>query len=294
VAAASDDPHKQLEWEARQRPRAGIAAGVGALALIGTLIGQLQLAANAPNPSGLSALQRGLHKGVDGLPSLRTAQFQYLSDHKPTLIALGVVGLIGALAAAWALGFLAVATRARKPELKRWVVYLPIVGGALVGLWSLLTELAQIQLADHFLSSARTVADARDVTGFAEFTQVLGLLGPLLLTVAYVLVSLNAMSVGLLTRGLGVVGVIAGALVILPVLGPLSPLFEIVFLAGFSLMCFNAWSGGIPPAWNTGRAEPWPARERVPRGRPKPVPAPEPVPAPPVSAGARRKRKKRH
>jgi hypothetical protein len=294
VAADAEDPKKQLDWEARQRPRAGVAAVLGALALIASLIGQLQLGSSLPSPSGLRALQRGVHKGVDSLPSLQIPRFEYLVAHQTAVIGLGVVGLIGSVATAWALGFLAVAARARQPTLRRWAVYLPIVGGVLTGLWSVLGAIAEVAHDKHFLDGARTVGDAASSNGLLVFTQYLGFFGTLLLAGGYVLVSLNAMRAGLITRAFGVIGSVAGVMVILPILGPLSPMFEIIFLAGLSLLFFRAWAGGIPPAWDTGRAEPWPTRERAPR-RPagRPAPAAEPAAQPPVPAGPRRKRKKR-
>jgi hypothetical protein len=292
VAAVADDPQKQLEWEARQRPRAGVAAALAALGLIGSLFMQLQLGADVPSPSGLRALQRGVHKGVDQLPSLQIERFQYLADHKPILIALGLLGLIGSVAAGWALGFLAVAARARRAELKRWVVYLPIVGGVLAGLSALLGVVGEVTRDSHFLDSARTVADARANNGVSVFAQYLGFFGALAFAGGYVLVSINAMRAGLVTRLFGVIGSIAGVLVILPLLGPLSPLFQIMFLAALALLFFRAWAGGIPPAWETGRAEPWPTRQRAPR-RGAPAPAPAPAPQPAGAAPARRKRKKR-
>jgi hypothetical protein len=294
VAADTDDPQKQLEWEARQRPRAGAAAVLAALMLLISLIGQLQLGANLPSPSGLRALQRGVHKGVDNLPSLQIPRFEYLVDHQTAVIGLGVVGMIGSVATAWALGFLAVAARARQPTLRRWAVYLPIVGGVLTGIWALLGAIAEVAHDKDFLHGARTVADAANSNGLLVFTQYLGFFGTLLLAGAYVLVSLNSMRAGLITRAFGVIGSVAGVMEILPILGPLSPVFEIIFLAGLSLLFFRAWAGGIPPAWNTGRAEPWPTRERVPR-RPATsrAPAAEPAAQPPLPASARRKRKKR-
>jgi hypothetical protein len=295
VAAVSDDPQKQLEWEARQRPRAGVAAALATLALIGSLYGQLRLGSDLPAASGLRAVQRGLHKGVNALPSLQIPRFQYLADHETALIGLGLVGLIGSIATAWALGFLAVAARARRPEMRRWVVYLPIVGGVLVGLWAILGALAEANQAKDFLAGARTVADAKDTTGFYTFTQYLWFLGTLTLAAGYVMVSLNAMRAGLVTRLFGIIGSIAGVVELLPLLGPLSPLFEIMFLAALALLFFRAWAGGTPPAWETGRAEPWPTRERAPRAprRGAAAPAPEPRPQPAGPAPARRKRKKR-
>jgi hypothetical protein len=91
------------------------------------------------------------------------------------------------------------------------------------------------------------------------------------------------------------IGIGTGVFFILPL--PLGPLLQIMFQAALALLLFRAWMGGIPPAWDTGRAEPWPARQRATR-RPAPAPAPAPQPqaqpaGPAGPAVARRKRKKR-
>jgi len=295
MATASQDPQPQLQWEARQRPRAGVAAVIAVIGLIGQLFGQLTLGKDIPSPSGLQALQRGVQPGpVDQLKSLQIPRFEYLSQHKPALILVGLAGLIGAVATAWALGFLAVAVRSRLPEVKRFVIYLPIVGGVLSGLATFVGVFAEIAHDSSFLDGPRTVAAASDASGLAIFVQYIGFIGVLALAIGYVLVSLSGMRSGLLTRPLGVIGIVAGALLILPIMPLLGPLFEILYLAAAALLCFNFWIGAMPPAWSTGKAEPWPTREPAPRrgaGVARSAPAPA---APSVGGDApRRRRKKR-
>src|SRR5262249_18510410 len=101
---------------------------------------------------------------------------------------------------------------------------------------------------------------------------------------------------GLLTRMLGIVGIAVGAFLILqlPLVGPL---LQILFQASIALLYFQLWMGGTPPAWDSGKAEPWEPRDRgVPARQeakhapqPAPVPATPPAPSPPP----RRKLKKR-
>jgi hypothetical protein len=295
VAAVAEDPQKQLDWEARQRPRAGIAAILSVLTLLGGFWGNLQIGNAAPSPSGLEALQRGVRPGpVNALPSLQIPRMQYIVDHEAAVLALGVVGLIAGITAGWSLGFLAVATRARRPELKRWVVYLPIVGGVLSGLYTMLLTVGQLLHNHAVLDGSRTVAEAAKGNGLLLFASALGFFALLASAGGYVLVSLNAMRAGLLTRLLGMIGIGTGVFFILPL--PLGPLLQIMFQAALALLLFRAWMGGIPPAWDTGRAEPWPARQRATR-RPAPAPASQPQAQPAGPAGpavARRKRKKRH
>jgi hypothetical protein len=289
--AAVADPKKQLEWEARQRPRAGIAAIVATLGMIGGLWGNLQFSADQPSPSGLQALQRALAPGpVDDLPSLQIPRMQYIVDHQVALIAIGVVGLIASIAAGWSLAFLAVATRARRPELRRWVIYLPIVGGVLSGLYTLLSVIGELVHDRHVLHGARTVAQAADTNGLIVFAQIIGFLGLLVGAAGYLMVSLNAMRAGLLTRALGVVGIAIGVFFIIPL--PLfAPLLQILFQASLALLLFRLWMGGTPPAWDTGQAEPWAPRRAGP-GRAGPGRA-DPAPAQGPAQPGRTKRKKR-
>jgi hypothetical protein len=290
VAVVAEDPQKQLEWEARQRPRAGIAAIVAVLAMLGGLIGTVQLGKEVPNPSGIETLQRALKPGpVDRLPSLQIPALQYLVDHSAAWLLLGVLGMLGAIAGGWSMGFLAVATRARRPELRRWVVYLPIVGGVLAGLAFFMREVAQLVHANNVLDGPRTVAEATNISGLLIFASALGFFGQLATAGGYVLVSLHAMRAGLLTRLLGTLGIGAGIFTILPIL-PFGPLLQLLLQAALALMFFRLWMGGIPPAWESGRAEPWPSRKPLP-----PAP-PAPQPAGPAAAAAphRGKRKKRH
>jgi hypothetical protein len=290
VAVVAEDPQKQLEWEARQRPRAGIAAIVAVLAMLGGLIGTVQLGKEVPNPSGIETLQRALKPGpVDRLPSLQIPALQYLVDHSAAWLLLGVLGMLGAIAGGWSMGFLAVATRARRPELRRWVVYLPIVGGVLAGLAFFMREVAQLVHANNVLDGPRTVAEATKISGLLIFASALGFFGQLATAGGYVLVSLHAMRAGLLTRLLGTLGIGAGIFTILPIL-PFGPLLQLLLQAALALMFFRLWMGGIPPAWESGRAEPWPSRKPLP---PTP-PAPQPAGPAATAEPHRGKRKKRH
>jgi hypothetical protein len=121
------------------------------------------------------------------------------------------------------------------------------------------------------------------------------------------------MRVGLLTRFLGYLGIFAGVMVIIPVVQ--LPVVQAYWLAALAYLLTGRWPSGVPKAWNTGRAEPWPSaaemREqraegiRRQGGRPKPGRKPAPVPEPesepePVAARStrantpKRKRKRRH
>jgi hypothetical protein len=284
--AATADTEKQLAWEARQRPRAGIAAAVGTVGLVAFLLLQNAVGSGQPTASFLESLQRAARPGrLDGLPSLQVPVFQFLHDHAGEVIASGVVGLVGYVGMGWAVGFLAVAARARRPELPRWSVIVTIVGGVLLGLGLLALQIAKVTKASSFLDGPRTVGDASSTGGLFAFAQVMQIFGSLALAIALVLVSLNAMRTGLLTRLFGVLGIITGAtLVIFPL-----PIVQVFWLGALAALCLGVWPGGMPPAWQSGMAEPWPTNRPQRAQQPAPAPAGEPRPRP----SARGKRKKR-
>jgi hypothetical protein len=286
----SVDADKQLAWEARHRPRAAAAALLGALGLLVFYVTQQLLQRDLPKASGLETLQRVAERGrVETLPSLQAPFFDYMDTKSGLIVLIGLGGLLGFLGVAYSVGFLGVLTRARQAGLRRFIVYLPIVGGVLYGISVLASQLGTLSVVSTFLDSDRTVQDARDAnaSGVLVFANVLGLLGTFSLAVGIVLVALNAMRVGLLTRMLGYLGVASGALM---VIFPL-PIVQIFWLGALGVLLLGRWPGGELPAWRTGNAEPWPTPERAQRTRPDPQPAPEPVTTP---APARRKRKKRH
>jgi hypothetical protein len=282
VAAVTTEPDKQLAWEARHRTRAAIAALLSAAGLLGYYVASQFVGADTPTASGLEALQRVQEPGsVGDMPSLRLPAFEFMRDHAGQLILVGFSGLIGFVGLAWAVGFLGVATRAREPMLRKWALYLPIIGGVVVGVASLLFQIGGTLLANSVLDGPGTVAavQAADQT-LLGIARVLFPIGTFMLAIGILLVSLNAMRSGLLTRLLGYIGIVAGAML---VLFPL-PVVQIYWIAALGFLFLGRWPGGDPPAWKTGRAEPWPTPQRG-------VPDPDKPPAAPPSE--RRKRKKR-
>jgi hypothetical protein len=67
------------------------------------------------------------------------------------------------------------------------------------------------------------------------------------------------MRAGLLTRFMGVLGIICGAALVLL---PQNPIV-VFWLLALALLFARRWPPGMPPAWETGRAEPWPSSTEV-------------------------------
>jgi hypothetical protein len=301
--ALPDNPQQQLEWEARQRPRAAVAALAAGVLIFGGQLMRGLLFQDPPRAELLEALERVQAPGpVGGLPSAQIALQEYLDERAVSFVATSVAEGVGSFAVAYALTFLAAATRARRP-IPRLTMYLPAIGGVLMGVVTLVGAFGALADAREFLDGPRTIDAAATGPGsFSVLGQILLLPGGLALVAAYFLVSLNAMRAGLLTRFLGILGVIVGALVIIRI-GPL-PVVPAFWLLSLALLFAGRRPGGELPAWRTGRAEPWPtaqeaAAARAARAQRAGDPRDEPRPQQQaVAAGARpdgekRKRKRR-
>ena len=114
------ETEEQLAWEARQRPRAAIAAALaGVLTLTGG-IGVGALFRDVPRAEYLDALGRVTQPGpVGSTPSLRTPLFEYYDDRIAGLFATSLATALGLAGMGLALYFLALATRARRAELPK-------------------------------------------------------------------------------------------------------------------------------------------------------------------------------
>ena len=79
-----------------------------------------------------------------------------------------------------------------------------------------------------------------------------------MLAVGFVLISLNAMRVGLLTRFMGYLGIFTGILVLFPIGSPV-PVVQAFWLLALAYLLTDRWPSGVPPSWRSGRAEAWPS-----------------------------------
>jgi hypothetical protein len=268
--AAVADPEQQLAWEARQRPRAGIAAIAAGVLLVVSLIWAQSALRNLPTAGLLTSLGQAFESGpVGDQPSLLTPVFQFYVDHKATFIGSSLLQTLGYLALAWTLTFLGVATRARRPEASRIVVYIALIGALLLAVAAVFGEVGRSTAFPAFLDSHRTIDDARNI-GTNALVAVSGLLEqlvPLLLGAGILLIALNAMRVGLLTRFLGILGMIAGTLTVFQQFFVFAPFILAFWLVATGLMELNLGPAGAPPAWRTGKAEPWPSQREVAEAR---------------------------
>lgn len=289
-----------LAWERRQGPRAAVAAAVAAVATFAGGIVSSTALSDQPHVPVVNALQNVARPGADTRPSLRTPQLEYIHEKAGTLILGGVILAIGYFALLPALGYLFRATKARRPTLPRGALILALIGPALLGVAAIVFQVALTSKAGDFVSSSdhtRRAVDAVTKSGLLRGVQVLQLPGTLSLAFGLVLLSLNSMRVGLLTRFMGVLGIISGAALVLL---PQNPIV-VFWLLALAVLLARRWPQGTPPAWESGTAVPWPSAAEVAeqraaaRGnapaRAEPVSETGPSAAP--SAAKKRKRKRR-
>jgi hypothetical protein len=305
---AAEEAEDHLAWEARQRNSAVAAAAIAAIGIFAGTVWRGLTLSDLPRTGLIETLNHAAQPGpIGSTESLRVATLEYYDERATGVLLSAVLIGIGYLALGWALTYLAAAVRARRPEFPRLMLYLPLVGGVTQALSTILAAFGTNLAISDFLDGPRTVDAAIDITanGLTVFASVLGLPGALALALAIVFVALNGMRVGLLTRFMGVLGIITGVLQILPFGGPL-PVVQCFWLVMLSVLFAGQWPGGVPPAWRTGNAEPWPSsaeiRERRARAaaerrgepyEPAEPAEPEPVGAGPSPSASARKRKRK-
>lgn len=263
--AADDAPNVEetLAREAERRPRAAVAAVAGGIAsLAGSLIGGAALR-DRPEVTLPEAL-----RDAAGQPprsgGLLTDTVVYVHDHAVILTLGQGLTAIAAPLAAVALAYLATAVTARRPAFSQRALLLLIAGAVASFIGPLVGQIAvDITSSDFAGSSDHTTGAAHDALqpGAALAAGFIGFLGHVALGVGFVLVALNAMRVGLLTRFMGVLGIMAGVFLAFPFF-PV-PIVQGFWLAALGVLFGGRWPNGTPPAWETGRAEPWPSRQEM-------------------------------
>jgi hypothetical protein len=233
--------------------------------------------------------------GADG--ALRSAD-QESSD----FIVQGVLQGIGLLLLIPVLLYLFRAARYRRPQTPPAAAVLAVLGGVTLAAGTVLRQLEIIDIAHDFFPEE--AAKANDVEEEAEdfirdnlspALQGVSLGGALALAISMVMISLNAMRAGLLSRFMGILGIFVGVFLVIP-LG--LPIVQLFWFAALGMLFLDRWPGGRGPAWETGEDIPWPSAadarlERAEEPEPEPEPEAAPKAEPSEPRPASRKRKKR-
>lgn len=277
---------EQLQWEARWALPAAIAAFVAGLLLL---------------VSGLLFIpedRKGIEPNPDILLSIHEQSGAYLTSG--VLAALGSLILIGPFL------YLFRACIARGAAVPQWFIYLVVVAPILYAIASVLGAIDAIDIADEFAAGRPIRGEAgsdraRDLGGSSALLVGLSTAGTVGLAFLFVMLPLRARRVGLLTRFMGILGVVAGALIVFRAQLPgLATVLQAFWLGALGAVFLGRWPGGRGPAWTSGTAEPWPSAAQRRGAAPMPgeaeepeldptPPEPESVPERPASRKRRRK-----
>jgi hypothetical protein len=311
VAATADET---LADEARRRTQAGaIAIAAGVLTLASGVLAAL-VYRDKPTVPVLDALRERLSSDPPAI-GLKVRQALFYDEHAASIVLVSFLLALAALAMGVTLTHLYRSTKARRPELAKAAVALAIAGSITVAVSELSLAISVVVQAHQLAGEAQPTAEAaRDALTppTALAAGILRQLGVFMLGGAFIMIALNAMRVGLLTRFMGVLGIIVGGLFIVP-LGASLPIVQAFWLLAIGALFLHYWPPGLPPAWVTGEAQPWPTQQEIreqrmaakeeraggaPRGRrqrpePPEAPAPEAPERPAHSSSKKRKRKRR-
>jgi hypothetical protein len=278
---------EQLQWEARWGRPAAVAAFVaGAMLLVSGLL-------------FIPKDRKGIEPNPDILLSIHEQSGAYLTS--AVLAAVASLILIGVLI------YLFRASVARGAAVPHWFIYLIVGAPILYAIATVWGALDAIDIGDEFAGGSPIRGQAgedraRDLGGSSGLLVGLSTAGTVGMAFLFVMLPLRARRVGLLTPFMGILGVIAGALIVFRGQLPgLATVLQAFWLGALGMLLLGRWPGGRGPAWASGRAEPWPTaaqrrgaapmpgEEEEPALDPTP-PEPEPVPERPKSRKRRRKR----
>jgi hypothetical protein len=296
-------PEQALAWEAAHRTRAAIAAwAAAALALAGGVVTGIAYSTLPSYPDRVVTITDALGAAAAGrsVPPGRAAyQLHWIADHPVALTAGPLLTALSALLVFGVLAYLYQAVKARSPRFGRTPLIFSAIGAVAYAVGTAVVGVGRVAAAGGFAAHGSN-ADAVDAlsSGPIAVGTILQLLGSFSLGFAFIMIALNAMRIGLLTRFMGVLGMIVGATFVLPL--DQQGIIRSFWLLTVGFLFAGRWPRGVPPAWASGTAVPWPSSARVReqraggggRGGTQPV-LETPAPVPPETAGQRRKKRKK-
>ena len=122
---------------------------------------------------------------------------------------------------------------------------------------------------------------------------LVGLAPSLAFGFSFVMISLSAMRAGLLSRFMGILGIIVGVLYVIPLLGGGPPIVNIFWTGALAALFLDRWPGGRGPAWAAGEAIPWPSAMDQAKAREAAKQGEQPEPEEPSAPKPSRKKKRR-
>jgi MFS family permease len=263
-------PEEILASEAQGRLRAGYSAlAAASLTIIGVALTTVGQPGASEFDDKIVTVVDAMSRTAAGepIPPGRISAFAVDVGQHPTVPIVGAVlyGL-GSLAIFFAMAYLFRATRARRPGTPQVALVMAAIGAVGFGVGRAVAEVARYLGARDFVHAAdKTNSAATDALSPTATLvgQLIWETSALALGFAIAIISLNAMRVGLLSRFMGVLGVIVGVAVapILPI--DQQGIIRVFWLAALGMLILGRWPSGTPKAWVTGEAEPWPTQQQL-------------------------------
>lgn len=240
MSTATDD-QAQLGWEARAARYAAAAAfAVALLPVVGIVVSAATVGA-----PGEDAVERAMA----------------IDREAAGYLAVGALQAVATALLAPVLAYLYRVVRARsdRPPPPP-ILVLAIVGPVAVAIVTFLFQVDRVDAVAAFLSGGEVTEDgAEEALGQAGSSALAGVAfgANLAVAVAIVVISLNAMRTGVLSRFMGILGIALGALSVVPLI-PAPFLLQLLWAAALGFLFIGRWPGGRGPAWERVEAIPWP------------------------------------
>jgi hypothetical protein len=238
--------NEQVAYESRVKLRYGVVAAIAGLFLVIAAVTGLAGPHSSVNEATIGLISVHKRAGLDLLGAIARG-LAYLG--------LGV-----------ALDWLFRTARARNPGIAPFIRYFVVIGIPLLAVTVIVYQVVIMADASTFVKHAQlTYMQANAATGGSLIPVISIMLdvGLLLVTAGFIWVALNGMRVGLLTKGMGYGGIVAGVLVLFQVFGYAGLVLQALWLLALGLLFAGRWPAGIPAAWSSGKAEPWPTAAEV-------------------------------
>jgi hypothetical protein len=257
----------QLQWEARfGRPAAVAAFAAGLLLLAGTFVLQSIFKDRA---------------GVKPLPDFLLS----VNDKPSALLVSSILLGLSALCLIGVFYYLFRATLHRLPQFPRWFLYLILVGPVFYAISQVIGAIDRADVAQTFADRTSHLGDfcpaiqgkpgdecANDLLkhDVNPLGVGLSLAGSVATAFLFVMLPLRARRAGLMSQFMAILGVVAGALMVLKLMPLVPEIIQAFWLGAVGALYLGSWPGGRGPAWETGESDPWPSaaqrRGMVPAG----------------------------
>jgi hypothetical protein len=305
---------EQVARESERRERLGVPAFAGGFLYFLSAIIVSATLSSAPTVGLLQGLQPALRGEANPAVSPRAVEVKYISHHAFALIAGSTIKSIALVALTLVLLLLLDATRFRRPQTWAYARPLVLVGGIGLVVINIVHQIVGSIRAHSFAVghdfTSHAVEQALTKGAVNVGSQYLDLLAALALTTGMIVVSINAIRVGLLTRWMGVIGIFSGILILLPIGGATLEIVPAFWMLGMGILYLGRWPNGDPPAWAAGEARPWPTqaerraeregqspKDKPSKGKPALASGSDVAPAPaqpaPASGSSRKRGRKR-